>query len=877
MSAIITELSPDATNDYVTIFTQINAAGKIFERQPDNTIKKESSILSFATGQVHYVPDVDAFSHILQSVTENTGQALMLGYLPGTEDGTPFELTSKKDYLDRTGLGQDHRGDIPPAVHDFIHDRLLVARLKQNVVGSSWIMLDRDITAGMPDNLANVSQERWIDLVAELLPGLRECGKVITSSSSGRLVVDGLQRQSRNFHCYLQMQEPADLERVGSAMLINSFDHDLGFHKPVGSGDTRVPWSIFDPTTFSRERLCYEAKPVIWGQGLDVAPADIQVFHGERLDTSFVPTPDGTRHGLSMYEDGTGCTLSGSALDLDQVVETQAYGEISVRQFRDDHDMPEKLRCQCFNRDSVSMNAYIQKLDGDRVLYFDNGMRLKMTTRVDFNEMLGGMQLQIQQPAGHEEVVHKLTGAVTYQVENIKQVDLVADVFMNQPEIQDLHLINYQDNLYRYDRDRGGYVGCEPKWLANRVTKLIPKCFSLDVRTGLPEKGNPGRHTVNSVVGCIMADVHEENWTQAVPFYRHGVAFDGQVEASKLIVFRNGSLDIETGEFRESSPELFVLNPLPYEYEPNAGSPVRFMQFLGEIWPDDPLSHDLLQEMFGYLISGETNMQKIFTLIGVRRGGKGVVGRLMKAIIGGHAMAGTTLRGVSENFGMQGLLDKKVWLIADARVGKHIDQATVVERLLTISGEDVLNVPRKGQTDWTGTLGVRTVLMSNVMPMLFEPSGALLARLVTLNFSVSFEGKEDIYLEQKLLNEISGIVNWALVGLARLRRNTRFTECEATVAMKDEFEQLSNPLHGFTGVVVGEKFDSEAVCADVFALWNSFRNSEGILIGSSKQSFGHLLKTVYPNVRKVRQVVNGRQQYVYKGMQIFGVDLPGMQ
>jgi len=200
-----------------------------------------------------------------------------------------------------------------------------------------------------------------------------------------------------------------------------------------------------------------------------------------------------------------------------------------------------------------------------------------------------------------------------------------------------------------------------------------------------------------------------------------------------------------------------------------------------------------------------------------------------------------------------------------------------VERLLTISGEDVLNVPRKGQTDWTGTLGVRTVLMSNVMPMLFEPSGALLARLVTLNFSVSFEGKEDIYLEQKLLNEISGIVNWALVGLARLRRNTRFTECEATVAMKDEFEQLSNPLHGFTGVVVGEKFDSEAVCADVFALWNSFRNSEGILIGSSKQSFGHLLKTVYPNVRKVRQVVNGRQQYVYKGMQIFGVDLPGMQ
>ncbi len=874
MNAIITEQEPYATNDYITVFTQYAPAGKTFERDERGFLKKESAIVAFATGQVHHVPTVESFAAILTEVSNNSNQCIMLGYIPTTQDGAPFELTSEKDYLERMG-----DRDAPFFMTET--GMRVAPRLKRNVIGSSWCMLDRDITPGMSDEMAGLSQDEWIDHVAQLLPGLRECGKVISSSSSGRLVIDGVQQASKNFHLYYQIQDPVDLERIGSAMLINSFDYGLGYHKPIGSGDATVPWSIFDPTTFSRERLCYEAAPVVIGPGLEIAPADIQYYTGNRLDTSFVPTPEGSRHGLSMSTDaGGGTVVAGDNLDLDQTVITRDYGNITIRQFRDDWNMPEKIRCQCFNRDSVSMNAYLQKLPGGRVLYFDNGMRLKMVARTDVTEVMGGMgipNLEMQEPVIATSVVNMTTGDTSYMVDNVLQLNLIADLFMALPEIQDLHLINYQDNLYRYEVDKGGYVACEKKWLTNRVTKFIPKCYSLDVKTGMPILGNPGRNTVNSVVGCIMAEMHEEDWEQSIPFYRHGERYAGQVGANKLIVFRNGSLDIETKEFTESSPELFVLNPLPYDYNKVAVAPTRFMQFLDEVWPNDPKSHDLLQEFFGYLISGETNMQKIFTLIGVRRGGKGVIGRLMKALVGGHAIAGTTLKGVSENFGMQGLLDKKVWLIADARVGKHIDQATVVERLLTISGEDTLNVPRKGQSDWTGRLGVRTVIMSNVMPMLFEPSGAMLSRLVTLQFNVSFEGREDIYLEKKLLDEISGIVNWALDGLSRLRKIGRFTECAATFEMKEDFKQLSNPLHGFTDVIVGESFDGEALCSDVFLLWNSFRQREGITIGASKQSFGHLLKTVYPNVSRLQVVRGGQRVYVYKNMQIIGVQLEGMQ
>jgi hypothetical protein len=37
-------------------------------------------------------------------------------------------------------------------------------------------------------------------------------------------------------------------------------------------------WSIFDPTTFSRERLVYEGAPTLEGEGLTLAPPRIEVL-----------------------------------------------------------------------------------------------------------------------------------------------------------------------------------------------------------------------------------------------------------------------------------------------------------------------------------------------------------------------------------------------------------------------------------------------------------------------------------------------------------------------------------------------------------------------------------------------------------------------
>jgi putative DNA primase/helicase len=82
---------------------------------------------------------------------------------------------------------------------------------------------------------------------------------------------------------------------------------------------------------------------------------------------------------------------------------------------------------------------------------------------------------------------------------------------------------------------------------------------------------------------------------------------------------------------------------VPFEYEPTAPEPVRWLQFLNQLWPDDPESINALQEFFGYVLSGRTDLHKIMLLIGPTRSGKGTIARVLAALLGKGNVAGSTL------------------------------------------------------------------------------------------------------------------------------------------------------------------------------------------------------------------------------------------
>src|SRR5690606_34033507 len=143
---------------------------------------------------------------------------------------------------------------------------------------------------------------------------------------------------------------------------------------------------------------------------------------------------------------------------------------------------------------------------------------------------------------------------------------------------------------------------------------------------------------------------------------------------------------------------------------------------------------------------------------------------------------------------LQSLLGKPLAIIADARLS-GADTKDTVERLLNISGEDLVDVNRNNRPAVTCRLPTRLMILSNEIPHLGDASGVIARRFVVLAQRVSFLGREDRELAGKLLAELPSILNWALDGLDRLMTAGRFTEpassADAAVTMIDAASPMS--------------------------------------------------------------------------------------
>src|SRR5262249_50597803 len=151
---------------------------------------------------------------------------------------------------------------------------------------------------------------------------------------------------------------------------------------------------------------------------------------------------------------------------------------------------------------------------------------------------------------------------------------------------------------------------------------------------------------------------------------------------------------------------------VPFDYDPQAPKPQRWLDFLDELWPQEPEATDALAEWCGYVVSGRTNLQKMLLMIGPTRGGKGVIARILTALIGKPNVCGPMLSSFAGEFGLAPLIGKSLAIISDVRFsGKN--NTVVVERLLSISGEDRLTVNRKYRQQIDMKMPTRMHLISN--------------------------------------------------------------------------------------------------------------------------------------------------------------------
>lgn len=381
----------------------------------------------------------------------------------------------------------------------------------------------------------------------------------------------------------------------------------------------------------------------------------------------------------------------------------------------------------------------------------------------------------------------------------------------------------------------------------------------------------PHRRAVSDIEDALRSAVHLASAVSEPAWLDE---YDGP-PAGEYISMRNGLLHLPTRELIPHSAALFGTNGVDFDFIGEAGAPKLWLEFLSQIWPNDQPSIDALQEWCGYFLTADTRMQKGLMLIGPRRSGKGTIGRILRAVVGPHNVANPTLASLAGLFGLESLIGRRLAIISDARLSTRTDQAIVVERLLSIIGEDALTIDRKFKTAWSGAFPLRFMLLSNELPKFIDAGGALSSRFVVLQIVESFLGREDETLTDRLLTEAPAIFGWALDGLDRLRRRRHFLQPAGGQATADALADLVSPVAAFVRdcCIVGAEGDCD--CDAVYRAWRGWAHAKGWHKVGTAQTFGRDLRAAVSGLQVTQPRVEGDRvrRYVAFALNDYGKDL----
>lgn len=249
--------------------------------------------------------------------------------------------------------------------------------------------------------------------------------------------------------------------------------------------------------------------------------------------------------------------------------------------------------------------------------------------------------------------------------------------------------------------------------------------------------------------------------------------------AKAYFPLHNCLFHLPTGETTPHTANLFNTWSLDFDYQPDADCP-EWKKFVAETYAHDPAAAITLQQWFGYVLSGRTDLQKGLMMLGPGGSGKGVTDRILRALMGGSTnVAASSVQALSTNFGLSAWVGKPLAVLSDSRDNGAIPDA-VVSRLLSVIGEDAVPVDVKQKDPISTQLPTRVMIMSNEIPSFRDSSRALIKRWLVIETAVSHRDNPDTELETRLMGELPGIFLWAVKGLRDLEQRGRFTMPGAT-------------------------------------------------------------------------------------------------
>ena len=232
----------------------------------------------------------------------------------------------------------------------------------------------------------------------------------------------------------------------------------------------------------------------------------------------------------------------------------------------------------------------------------------------------------------------------------------------------------------------------------------------------------------------------------------------------------NGVLRVADKQLLPHSQTFRRRNKLAVKYDPAATCPMFTDILLKQGLNDGDI--ELLQRWCGLVLVGTNLSQVILLLIGTSGGGKGTLTRVIMGIVGEDNCVELRTSELGGRFETASFLGKTLLYGADVKA--NFLNNFSASYLKSLTGGDLLSVEIKGQTDRpriTGKFNIFATSNSQLMVNLECDKDAWMRRLIIIPFNKPKPEKVIVNLSEQILErESSGVLNWMLEGLDKIKQ-----------------------------------------------------------------------------------------------------------
>ena len=401
----------------------------------------------------------------------------------------------------------------------------------------------------------------------------------------------------------------------------------------------------------------------------------------------------------------------------------------------------------------------------------------------------------------------------------------------------DLLVHRQSETLYLYDDENGIYRDEAERVLRERLNRCLQKHFT--------------RSEQNEIF-------HRLNSTESIP----GDEFRGPDE---MLCVDNGVLDIETPEeptLENHSPDHHFRRRFPVQYDPDADCP-QFKQFLDEVVYDDDRAK--LQEFVGYCLHyWGMPFNRALMLTGPTHSGKSTFLNVVAALLDEDNVARQSLQDLSNSrFAAAELYSK----YANIRADLDTDTVENIGFFKELAAGDTIRAERKYEHPFRFQVTQKQLYAANEVPDLAHEDDAFHERWIHVQLPETVPDDErDEHLDNRLTtdDELSGVLNWALEGYARLMRQGGFSDERSIDGKKDIWRSQGDSIDQFVDAVLEVDSDTETPKSNVYDAYREFCDDFD-LQPEPQQNLTTRLKREH-GIRQRRPVIDGEQVRCYVGV-----------